>query len=1238
MREKIAKVLERAAKALRREAAPENTRREVPELLPLTPGFVPEQHGVYFDAIEAALGDPEVKNIALTGSYGVGKSSILSEVTKEHESKVISVSLSTLGFDDRADEPGAGPALSKTNQIQKEIVKQLLYSQDPVAMPGSRYRRMTRFRAWRQVGLSALVAVPVAVIFALTGWSEKLAVAAMLPKELHPLMYAFVLVAAGVLSFFVMMALHNRVRISQLSAGSASISLSNDSGTYFDQYLDEIVYFFEVLHRDIVIFEDIDRFDDPHIFETLRSLNTLLNSAKQLGGRDIKFIYAIKDSIFDELGERAAQEEISEDEGEPLESAAKARIDAAGAQLARANRTKFFSLVIPVVPFITHRSARDLLDQTLHGLDHDIKPELIDLAAQHVADMRLIKNIRNEFVIFKNRVIDAGTLDLDQNSLFAMVLYKSTHLSDFELIRLGQSKLDDLYRDRAELVGVNIRRLIVEIGERRTALGSLNPAAGKGKRLGDRLITYLERFARLNGYTIVSRIGNGADQSDEQLRSDRFWREFAASETDFTFTHRRPGWGDTTVTLPRKDVAAIVGDRLDSDEWIARERKRLTDEIASANADRQFLARADMSDLVGRPEFTIMRNGKAVSYEDLVRARMQSELAVQLISNGYIDRNFTLYTSTFHSDRVSANAMNFILKNIETGLVDNYFPLAAVEAAAVLREKGLGILRERVAYNVDLVDYLLDTDRDGAVVVALQLTAFGDAERDFLAAYLETGRHSDVLVELLAPRWPHVLVYLVSEVIVDDEPRVALAGTALQHLAEDVTYDLGDDVVREYLEANYRRLDVFTREGVASGEGNSLGELLERAVVRLEALDVLSPEALDAAIGAGSYVVTRSNLEAALKGDASELALDDIARSNDDVYQRLLTDLGAYLACLVEGEYSIRDPKKFRRVIEDVLEKDVSQIDSVVERAEPGCVVDDLSEVAEAAWEALVAHGRVRLSVANLNSYIAEIGMDEELANMLTTAGAVVLTDGDDEDQKEELAVDLLNARELLPSAELRAALAGSLGLDHWLDPPKVPVEMGKLVGWLIEKNVLGDDAEAFTALEVSDVEGRAFAISKSGAFTDFMTPTEIPPAQVGQLIDNAAVPRAVKDRIASQFAVFTAGASRSALAAVAQYAAQHGQALNYADVARLATERVASDLVLRLLAPLLNDLLLEQLRPVLIALGGEYSKLTGANGKRAKLHVTDADRALATRVDRLGVVSSVSEDARWIYVNMKRR
>src|SRR5699024_2856970 len=50
---------------------------------------------------------------------------------------------------------------------------------------------------------------------------------------------------------------------------------SNDS--YFDKYLNEVLYLFENAEVDAIVFEDMDRFNLNSIFERLREVNTLVN-------------------------------------------------------------------------------------------------------------------------------------------------------------------------------------------------------------------------------------------------------------------------------------------------------------------------------------------------------------------------------------------------------------------------------------------------------------------------------------------------------------------------------------------------------------------------------------------------------------------------------------------------------------------------------------------------------------------------------------------------------------------------------------------------------------------------------------------------------------------------------------------------------------------------------------------------------------------------------------------------
>ena len=399
---------------------------------------------------------------------------------------------------------------------------------------------MERFKFWQALWVAALVAFPLSLIFYLTGWTERLGA---LCKHYIDLGNAIHLLVFGAASVFVLVSealFHNRIRVEQLSAGAATISLSPASTTFFDEYLDEIVYFFDVTRHDIVIFEDIDRFDDPHIFETLRALNNLLNGAQQLKRRDIRFIYAIKDSIFDALGTRAVHE------GGNLGSYPQS--DAAIAELARANRTKFFDLVIPVVPFITHRSARDLMVRVMKEIKHGVSIELIDLAARQLPDMRLIKNVCNEFMIFRERILFGRERvpELAEDQLFAMMLYKGTHLSDFEAIKDGRSKLDSLYAEGRNLVNGNIARLERESRMIRQRIANLDSVAVRSEELGDALLQYIDRLTRhvhVPAHAIRTVTFAGQTRTDDDLRSAGFWQEFIEATSPIEVMYNVPYQG-----------------------------------------------------------------------------------------------------------------------------------------------------------------------------------------------------------------------------------------------------------------------------------------------------------------------------------------------------------------------------------------------------------------------------------------------------------------------------------------------------------------------------------------------------------------------------------------------------------------------------------------------------------------------------------------------------------------------
>ena len=86
----------------------------------LEPRYAESQHGGYLRRLESAAQDPKNRNIALSGRCGTGKSSVLDKFEENQKDSTLRLAISTLAPD--------GEGASLTNRIQKELVKQLLYS------------------------------------------------------------------------------------------------------------------------------------------------------------------------------------------------------------------------------------------------------------------------------------------------------------------------------------------------------------------------------------------------------------------------------------------------------------------------------------------------------------------------------------------------------------------------------------------------------------------------------------------------------------------------------------------------------------------------------------------------------------------------------------------------------------------------------------------------------------------------------------------------------------------------------------------------------------------------------------------------------------------------------------------------------------------------------------------------------------------------------------------------------
>lgn len=1197
-------------------------------LTPLSSGFQEAEHGAYARYLTAGLLDPKVFNIALTGGYGSGKSSVIEHIENSTKFKVLNVAISSLGND--LGEPGsaakgAGEGADLTNRIEKAIVKQLLYRESPEKLPASDFHRLSKFPLGRAIGTSAVGVAGAVAVPVLLGWNPDLL--GQGAQEWATGAGAVAIATAGLTA--VRAFLHQRFSVSQLSAAGASVTLARRPTSYFDKYLAEIVYFFEVTDYDVVVFEDLDRFENPGIFEALRELNTILKESDQVR-REVRFVYAVRDSVFEKLGQPTPTHTDSDEENEssgssgpPANAGSQGEVDAAQAEVERANRTKFFDLVIPLVPFITHRSAHELLAKLFpEGEGHRPSEELIDRVARYVPDMRMLKNIRNEYCVFSEQLLvkGKGAPDLSPDTLLSLVLYKHFHLADFEKIIHGRSDLDTMYKAYRATVNDSIREADEQLRALESADADASAAHTLAVDLGARFTEFVD-IAR-NGQKILSITVGGFDFGTAVTDWPKFWRKAAADGT-ITVTVNRQGYNNSPlpIAFETATLERILDHPLNGDVFRTRATRSVEAQRRTHRTNREFLRGASIATLNGRTEFTAHDTGLPLAS---VVDTMKSELARELVREGYIDHNFTLYVAQFYGNRLSKNVQTFIVRNVDTNTPDANYQLNAVEVASLLAETGPRCLRSASAYNISVLDHLLDQNDPRGGLVLDRLAASGKNEQSFVETYLSNGTHPDRLSAGLASRWTHTLLYLAHEARLDTGRRVTYLDAALSALDPDVSYDT-DDALGRFLGQNYAAMTSYTGE-LPETQVDTIVAVTGESGAKIADLSALNPTMLRAIVKADLYPLTATNLRAAME-EAPSVALDRVRGDSQDLYEDCLEQPAAFLQAVADDDatdFTVDEPEHFADILNDVADRwGAEHIEPLIAGSSPTCAVGRLAKAPNETWVPLATHHRFPATVANIEDYRAEHGIDGALGSLLTAAGTIEVNEEVAQSKLRALATALLNSSTTIADPDHRVQLARSLDLAESLEPSGVPVEAGRLLSLLLAEGLLADTAETFARFAGTDWATIEAAMPASETFGDHLSPATLPSPLVEDFFRSTSVPRELKAVVLSRAAEFIEQHDTSTWQAAVDFQLGSDRKVDTSTLQIFTGVGLSAEAIVRLAQRYVDgggDG--AQVLPALAGVGGAYSDLVGASGGTAELPY-DLNKPLFDRLRASRVVAS---------------
>ncbi|WP_372467988.1 hypothetical protein ACCO44_01515 [Microbacterium maritypicum] len=1166
-------------------------------LIPLTPDYIAGRHGTYADALEQAIRGGKVSNVALAGSYGSGKSSILRSVVDRFPGQVAEVALSPL--------PGApSGTASDEGAIQKEIVKQLLYVVDPARARASKFPRASKDR-WLRAAVWALgvgavgVAVQtiVAVAVVLLGDGE---------LTLDLAMSAATFIAVTVLAFMFRRLTAGQWSIRDIKAGPTGLTISKEEVTYFDKYLDEIVYFFQLSKKRVVVFEDMDRFGGTEIFASLRALNLLLNNAAQLKPRlvfspldrwrasrpadqgrhrevvdgPIVFVYAVRDSLIP-VPDGSAQ---------------------VGADTDQFVRTKFFDLIVPVVPFVTPSNAREALTDEFSSLgEHGVNSELRQAVAQHFPDLRQLRNIRNEFQIYRERLLRPGrSLDqLDPDRLFALIAYKNSDPADFEMIRLGTSKLD-LARDFA-----------ARLSAQHLATVTSRLEVPSAERLQDHAVRFGQAVAARSEVLGISlsNYDTGVYLTEEQLTSLDVLRDIA-SET------LKVGSSGSRQMMAIRDLEALGGLSLDfarqtSFDITELERHQLQEEQTA-------LAHATWKSLYDMPQYAYAAaedaDNRFVSFDaynfaGYVRERFGEGLVPALISRNVLTRDFALLITEYAGQHISVTARSFVNGVLENPVRTVRAPISGADIEQILDEYTEDILSRRGMVNVAVLEHLLVHQLSSAERIIRQLAQMTEDDESFLDEFFANEAESasaeiasQELVLAMARSSGAILDYLARSERLESQRRLELFGQALGVVRISTLFTPDWVAARRYAADEQEDLVVLRTKG-----GNSANAVaaLVRLGVTIRDVERLSMDARDVVLQLNGFALTLNNLLVLnYVTPLGSLALDRLIHANPPLYEAVAKRLDEYLALDdSQGDLVIRSAAGLLDVLNNLAdhmpddENARARLCAVAELASPDVAVDDVSDMAPPVVDALFRSFRAAPSVRNFTDVAGVEGLPVSAAVLLAHTRRV---DSAEATAKESswLAnriVELAIARPQELPSEIVVEIIGSFQLEEPLDISVIARAPAPLAAALtramhVSANELLSIVKPSSPWELREAFLEQFPEDAWELAVPLVATNDVP-----AFLANAAIPPGTKREALQHVEVLVdpAGGDAAAAAdALVTFADRHGSRVLGSDIVTLARHTTEPVRILRIMLLDVNEDSWEIAMYILDELGDPYAAI----------------------------------------------
>lgn len=1020
---------------------------------------------VYDEAIDYAFAYTDIKNVAISGAYGAGKSSVLESYKAKHPDKIFRhISLSHF-HDPKQESPGTANDAGNDaiegaiteSILEGKILNQLIHQIPIEKIPQTNFRIKKENSMRQTVKITVFLCFFAAFLSYLLGFQTVVTFASSLDIEWLKSVFLFVFCQIGEIvavfgcigcfimaMYFLARTQINRNIFQKINVQGNEIELFADQDdSYFDKYLNEVLYLFNRADADVIVFEDMDRFNANQIFERLREVNALVNIQRQNKITSKKWSNTViqycdkhdNRGVFKLLRNLAQNIEKHSASYTPLRFFYLLRDDIFDTK----DRTKFFDYIVPVVPVIDGSNSYEKFDRFLReaGVIEKFDQGFLQGLCLYIDDMRLLKNIYNEFLVYYNRLDKAKP---NPNKMMAIITYKNLFPKDFSDLQLGRGFVFALFEQKPSIIRSEIDVAKAKI----KALHDRLDAADKEWFKGENEIDFY--FHRL----------------DEQIQRQYYYteRERRQNENKAERDRRKQALQDS-IQKNREDIERQV--KVLEHKILVLQTSWLKDLITRENVAGIFSVTHENE--VGTIEN--FNNIKENNYFNLLKF---------LIRNGHIDETYQDYMTYFYEGTFTQSDKIFLRRITDRAGAEFTYSLREPQKvidAPIMREVEF---QQEETLNNDLLEFLLLNDTADVYQSYLHILIQQIKEKhrfDFLTQYYNTQKARKEFVVKLNEFWPEFFLLAQRERSISSELVRSFSIDTLC-FSDELSLDAIniDNCLTEYIS---KSADYLAVENPDTPRLIAAFEFLEVCFAKLD-YEKSEMGLFKDVYEHHMYELSFENIELMLRAVYFIENSDDIIHKNYTVIRTLpqsaLTEyveenFEAYMALILEhcsgeivDDYAVVLLVLNNQMLDRTLKNRYISVLSTV--------LLDLSDVNDTElWATLIEQEIVAPTVQNLVVYFLQHGLDQSLIfyinrlpeNFDFSGLSVMLKKGEDEDD----SIALATAIEVCSGISIDKYKAILISLGYSFDSFESTALNDEMLCVLIDEKILKMDADGLT-------------------------------------------------------------------------------------------------------------------------------------------------------------------------------